>query len=186
MFKTAMGLIGILLAGASACRNLNVPTVEEQARAELIDSENQIVGTVTLTQTSEGVNIVLSLVNLPPGEHALHIHENGQCTPPDFESAGGHLALPGQKHGFAVEGGPHLGDMRNLMVSDDGTAEIQRTVDGATLGEGERSLMNRAIVIHAEPDDYETQPSGAAGARITCGVITPGSGGVGYPKHPLP
>ncbi len=172
MSKTAIALILALPVCLCSCRNLNVPEAAPTARAEIVHSNGGIVGAATLSETTEGVSINLSVVNLPPGEHGFHIHENGECVPPGFETAGGHLALPGQKHGFEVEGGPHLGDLRNLEIPENGKATVQRTVEGANLsGQGSRSLLDRAIVIHARPDDYESQPSGAAGARIACGVI---------------
>jgi Cu-Zn family superoxide dismutase len=161
-----------LFAGLSACRDLNVP---DYAHAEIINSEGAAVGTATLFETGEGVNISLKVMNLPPGNHGFHIHENGECIPPDFKSAGGHFALPAERHGFESVGEPHLGDMLNLQIADDGSAEIQRLLSGATLGDGMYSLLDKAIVIHAEPDDNQSQPSGNTGSRIACGVIRPSS-----------
>ena len=172
--KIAVTLSIALIATLMACGRLNTPTQPGEARADLIGPEGQLVGTATLSETDEGVKLELDLVNMPPGEHGFHIHETGECAPPDFQSAGGHLALAGQSHGFDTGKGPHLGDLPNLTVAASGSAEIHQTVDGATLGGGDRSLMNRAIVIHAKPDDYKSQPSGAAGARIACGVIEAG------------
>ncbi len=175
-----------LIATTIGCGNADLVEAPRQARADLINSKGETVGSAVLTEMKNGVDLSLTLSDLPPGEHGLHIHENGKCTPPDFQSAGGHLALPGQQHGFDVEGGPHLGDLRNVTVPASGTVKVDRTVDGANLGQGgDRSLLDRSIVIHAGPDDYTSQPSGDSGPRIACGVIQAGIAPVEYPVTPI-
>ena len=153
------------------CENVDLPTPPGAAQAQLVNPEGEKAGTATLTETDNGVDVELQISNLEPGNHGLHIHEVGSCQTPDFESAGGHMNPTGAQHGFEAPAGPHMGDLCNLPVNECGEAETNRTIDNATLGSGERSLLGKASVIHAEPDDYESQPAGDAGARVACGVI---------------
>lgn len=146
----------------------------ETARADMRDAEGNSVGLILLSQTDDGVTLSGSLTGLPPGEHGFHIHETALCDPPSFESAGGHFAPAARQHGFDHPEGPHAGDLRNLVVLEDGTATVNATDSLVTLREGENALLDgdgSALVIHAEPDDYRSQPSGASGNRIACGVI---------------
>jgi Cu-Zn family superoxide dismutase len=104
----------------------------------------------------------------------MHIHENGACTPPDFESAGGHFNPTSKQHGVLNPQGPHAGDLPNLLVEADGSADTTFAIPASLLAEGPGSMIGtpkRAIVIHAEPDDLKTDPSGESGSRIVCGVI---------------
>jgi Cu-Zn family superoxide dismutase len=106
----------------------------------------------------------------------MHLHERGVCNPPNFADAGAHLNPLGKLHGVENPAGPHLGDLGNLVVNADGTAEFTERLARATLGKGEGSLLagtGSALVIHAAPDDRRTDPSGNSGARIACGVLGP-------------
>jgi Cu-Zn family superoxide dismutase len=111
---------------------------------------------------------------MPPGIHALHIHSAGTCEKPDFKSAKGHFNPYGRKHGLKNPDGPHAGDLLNITIGSDGTGAIIVTAPLATLGDGDNSLFwqgGTAIMLHEGPDDYMTDPAGAAGPRIACGVI---------------
>jgi Cu-Zn family superoxide dismutase len=146
----------------------------DSARANMVDTRGVGIGAVILTVEGEGVTLRGALIGLPPGEHGFHIHQTGSCEPPAFESAGDHLGAGEAAHGFDAPGGPHAGDLRNLTVADDSTATVDQATDGVTLSDGGVELLDddgAAIVIHAQPDDYATQPSGASGDRIACGVI---------------
>jgi Cu-Zn family superoxide dismutase len=144
------------------------------ARAELKNGEGKAIGRLTLEQTPNGVLLRGSLEGLPPGEHAMHIHEVGKCEAPDFTSAGGHFAPGHGAHGFKSAKGPHAGDLPNVHVPGSGRLEVDVFVPRVSLDGGTANLLDgdgAAIVIHARADDYRTDPAGDAGDRIACGEI---------------
>jgi superoxide dismutase, Cu-Zn family len=146
----------------------------QDANAPLINSEGKEIGNAALFEVAQGVRILIEATDLPPGVHAFHIHETGQCEPPDFESAGGHYNPAAKQHGWDNPAGHHAGDFPNVHVGDDGTLAGEYFTSAVTLGDGETTLFDddgSAIVLHADADDYQTDPAGDAGARIACGVI---------------
>lgn len=140
------------------------------AAAEMKDAEGRTVGTVELSQLPSGVLLHAKFEGLMPGTHAFHVHAVGKCEPP-FTSAGGHYNPDGAKHGLLAEDGPHAGDMPNIHVPESGTLEIEVFNSRLALDDALFDGDGAAIVIHEGPDDYKTDPAGAAGPRIACGVI---------------
>lgn len=143
--------------------------------ATLHDAGGGDVGTVSVaaSTTTSGVAIELDLKGLPPGEHAVHLHEVARCDGPSFESAGAHLNLAGRQHGLENPLGSHTGDLNNITVGPDGTAKATLLNPQVTLGSGAGSLgaIGASLVIHAQPDDMRTDPAGNSGDRIACAVI---------------
>ena len=143
------------------------------ATAEIMGSNGEAMGVVTLTQGPQGVLVSADLQGLPPGGHGFHIHAIGACSP-DFSAAGGHFGPGEESHGFMHSTDMHAGDLPNVYANADGTARADAFTADVTLAAGDvRSLFDSdgsAIVIHEKPDDYG-EDSGVAGARIACGVI---------------
>ena len=146
---------------------------DQAAKASFVGGDGSAKGSATLTPTPAGVLIGLDLSGLPPASWvAFHVHETGTCDPATgHESAGGHFNPGGKKHGFNVADGPHAGDMPNQYVGGDGTLHAQVLNSAVTLDDSATGIKGRALMIHAKPDDYASQPSGAAGERLACGVI---------------
>ena len=143
----------------------------------IIDTSGKSIGTATFTQRKGGVEIMVKVSGLPPGKHGMHIHENGKCETPGFATAGSHYNPTGKHHGASPPQGKHIGDLPNLDVKEDGTAKSTSIAKGATLGKGATSLLKEggtALVIHAQPDDEKTDPTGNSGDRIACGVVGAG------------
>lgn len=143
--------------------------------AALKNSNGEKVGTAVLSNTPDGVRVQLNVSNLPAGTHGFHIHEVGKCLAPNFKSAGGHFNPTDAAHGREHSNGAHAGDLPNLQVGEKGSIEKTIIAKQVTLEKGEiHSLLDKdgsALVIHETEDDGKSQPSGAAGKRIVCGVI---------------
>lgn len=147
---------------------------EPMATASLFDTSGTRVGLATFSEVDGKAQMGISVSGLSPGQHGMHIHENGACTPPAFESAGGHFNPASKQHGLLNPEGPHAGDLPNLVVEADGSADTTFTVPASLLAQGSGSMIGaqkRAFVIHADPDDQATDPSGNSGPRVVCGVI---------------
>ena len=145
------------------------------ATSELRSVSGQPVATATLTQVGDVVRIVLEAQGLPPGVKAVHIHEVGACEGPTFTSAGGHFNPLGKHHGLLNPQGAHAGDLSNITIGPDGKGSMETSNQQVTLGAGATSLFDAngsALVIHAAPDDFRTDPTGNSGARIACGAIS--------------
>lgn len=162
--------------GSQSADPAQAPAVPvEYAEAEILPTEGHTTGgLIKFTRTEEGVRIEGTVTGLEPGDHGFHIHEKGDCSAPDASSAGGHFNPAGNPHG--APGDPpnqhHLGDFGNITAGGNGEAEVNMT-DPELRMSGPASIIGRAVVVHADPDDLKSQPSGNAGARIGCGVISP-------------
>lgn len=147
-----------------------------RAQAGLRDAKGETVGLAEFFEQRQAVRIDLKVLKLAPGKHGIHVHAVGKCDAPDFMTAGGHFNPANKKHGLKSAEGPHAGDLVNLVVGSDGTA--QTTFFNVNISLAPGSSLNllkeggTAIVIHGDPDDETTDPSGNSGARIACGVIT--------------
>jgi superoxide dismutase, Cu-Zn family len=172
-FALAAALVALPAALAAQEQEATQVPEPDQGVANFIDAEGNEVGAANLTDgPGGGVLIGIQIEGLPAEQWvAFHVHENGECDPEGgFESAGGHYNPDDSQHGYLVEGGPHAGDMPNQYVPADGPVRSQVFNPNVTLG-GDAGIRGRALMIHAQPDDYESQPSGAAGDRLACAVI---------------
>jgi Cu-Zn family superoxide dismutase len=132
---------------------------------------NQVAGTVTFTRESNGVRVSADLTGLTPGDHGIHVHENGDCSSVDAMSAGGHFNPGAMTHGGPESAQHHAGDLGNITADSTGHARLDRVFDGISL-DGDHSIVGRALVVHSGQDDFATQPSGNSGTRVACGVIS--------------
>ena len=173
MRLAAIAAAVLVAGGCNPFRTSNIEAVPvESVRSILRNASNQTVGEATLRQTPHGVLIVLELTSAPPGTHAFHIHETGQCAP-DFDAAGGHFNPGGREHGYLNEAGHHVGDLPNLNIPETGRQRFDTFIPNLRLI-GEGGLLDSdssALMIHAFADDYRTDPTGGAGERIICGVV---------------
>ncbi len=136
-------------------------------------SGHEARGWVELHRRRHGVEVVARVQGLAPGHHGFHVHERGDCSATDASSAGGHFAPRGMPHGGPQDERRHVGDLGNIVADASGAATLRR-VDEYLALEGPRSVLGRAVVVHAGRDDLESEPSGNAGARVACGVIKAG------------
>ena len=144
---------------------------------QLKDAKGTSVGTAVVSEVKggSGVTIKLNLMNLPPGDHALHIHQNAKCEAPGFTTAGGHFNPDKKQHGMDNPAGHHAGDMPNFTVDAKGKAKTTVPDSSVNMGDGDHSVFangGTALMIHAKADDMKTDPTGNAGDRIACGTIT--------------
>lgn len=144
----------------------------ESAAAALSPTQgNAVKGTVMFHADGDGVLVHARIAGLKPnGEHGFHVHEKGDCSSPDGNSAGGHFNPAGTPHG-PPDGQRHAGDLPSLKADSNGVADMKFKVAGLTVGSGPADVLGRAVIVHANPDDYRTQPTGNSGARLACGVV---------------
>lgn len=147
------------------------PAPQADAVAVLVPTAGSTTtGTVIFAKTGQGLRVVATLSGLSPGPHGFHIHQFGDCRAPDAASAGGHFNPGKTAHGAPDAEIRHVGDLGNIVADDSGVAKMDAVITGLQL-KGPDAIIGRSVIVHADPDDLKTQPTGAAGARLACGVI---------------
>ena len=165
----------IAFAGTAAARAQDAKPVKE-IKTTLTNSQGQPAGTAIFKTVKKGVEVKVTLENIPFGDHGVHIHQNASCEGPDFKSAGGHFNPDGKQHGFQNPMGHHAGDTpSNITVGEDHRGSAKWLLTAVTLEPGvPNSLLSNggtSIIVHEHADDMKTDPSGSSGNRIACGVI---------------
>ncbi|WP_202389212.1 superoxide dismutase family protein [Qipengyuania oceanensis] len=165
--------IGASFATIAACSTIEQLPEQRLASANLYSSAGLPIGTAQVLTRSNAVYLTVAATGLEPGEHGFHLHTTGTCTAPDFKSAGGHLNPLGKQHGSLNPDGKHVGDLANLAVGASRSASRTYELTGspAQIAEWLFDADGTAVVIHAGPDDYRTDPAGDAGSRVACGVL---------------
>lgn len=173
-------IVGLLAAGmllgAVALAHTHTTMAGESAGAAIAviapASGQHVHGVVRLTRVSDGVRITAHLQGLQPNsQHGFHIHQYGDCSAPDYSSAGGHYNPGHHRHGASNSSAHHAGDLGNIRADAEGDINVSKTVDYITIAGDKAPVLGRSVIVHAKADDLESQPSGAAGSRIGCGVI---------------
>ena len=131
---------------------------------------NSVRGAIRLMGMGNGVHFTGTVTGLTPGKHGFHVHENGDCSAPDGSSAGGHFNPSKKAHGSPDAAEHHAGDLGNIEADAGGSASVDIHANGVMLGTGATSVLGRAIIVHASPDDF-SQPTGNAAGRLACGII---------------
>lgn len=180
MKQMLIGASALAALGVAGCAALDpVAPVAPVAPAytattDLRSAAGLDMGTATATQVGNDIRVRIEGENLPPGAHGAHVHMTGVCTPPGFESAGGHWNPTNQDHGKDNPAGMHKGDLPNLLVGTDGRGTLEYVIPNAWVAGAGTAMLDSdgaALVIHATADDYRTDPSGNSGARIACGAF---------------
>jgi len=166
----ATAAVAVLVACATA------PVEPLRATAQLQPTKgSKTFGEATFEEAGGKVHVVIYVQGLKPGqEHGLHIHEVGDCSSGDGMSTKGHFNPFGKPHARHDSGERHAGDLPSLKAGKDGRAKVDVKLDVISVAAGPASIVGRGLIVHADPDDFKTQPTGNAGARIACGVIRPG------------
>ena len=168
--RVPLGILFSTLLLASCATAPGKPSVT--AMTELNPTQgNSVSGTVKFSAAGDRVRVEAEINGLKPGQHGFHIHDKGDCSAPDGTSAGGHFNPKGKPHNSHVGSERHGGDLGNLMADSNGKATLSLEVSDVSIGTGADGIVGRSVIVHADPDDYKTQPSGNSGKRIACGVI---------------
>jgi superoxide dismutase, Cu-Zn family len=170
--KVTMPLLVVVFAGLlTGCATMGGG--EPRATAQLQPTRgNNVTGTATFTQKGDRVVVTANVSGLKPNqEHGFHVHEKGDCSSGDGMSASGHFNPKGSPHGHPSSQVHHAGDMPNLKADAYGNANMTAELNMVTVSEGPTSVVGRGLIVHAQPDDYKSQPVGNAGARMACAVI---------------
>ncbi|MGB5160956.1 MAG: superoxide dismutase family protein [Thermoanaerobaculia bacterium] len=183
-------LVLILLVSVTACgprADSPAPEASSEPAAQVVEvveealvavavltprAGTEVAGTVTFTQTGEGVVVAAHVSGVAPGLHGIHLHEKGDCSAEDFTSTGGHFNPTEDPHGGPNDSIRHAGDFGNIEVGADGSGHLELLTDMLTVEPtAETTVIGRAVILHEGEDDLESQPTGAAGARLACGTV---------------
>jgi superoxide dismutase, Cu-Zn family len=169
--KLLIAFIGA--AALAGCQSYSTPSPDNRARADLdARSGSRVAGHVDFAERADKVLVTVKVSGLAPNSrHGFHIHEKGDCSAADASTAGGHFNPDQNPHGHPEQAKRHAGAMINLVTDSKGESTASFEVDMIRLDDGKYGILNRALIIHANPDDYVSQPVGNAGGRIACGVI---------------
>ncbi len=173
-FAASLGFVCSCTASSQHQHGSSASPAAASATAEVKGKEGSIVsGKVTFKETAAGVAVVADFTGIPAGQsmRGFHVHEVGDCTPPDFTSAGSHFNPTGAPHGARSAAEHHAGDFGNIEVKADGSAHLELTSTSITVAPGPKSVVGRAVILHEKADDLLTQPTGNAGGRVACGVV---------------
>ena len=187
MKRMSMGVMlaaGVLVAGGCAKKEEAAPPAEPEAPAVVVETPvlvakavlaaregGTVAGEVTFTESGGEVAIAAHITGAPAGSHGFHLHEFGDCSAADFKSAGGHFNPTDMPHAGPADAERHAGDLGNVVVADDGTAHHELSSSMITVAAGPSSVVGRGVILHEDEDDLVSQPTGAAGARLACGVV---------------
>ena len=164
------GVVAVALA-AAGCASLAPPAPTATAFLEPTKGSNARC-TVTFQERGGKVLVIASVTGLKPNqEHGFHVHEKGDCSSGDGMSTGGHFNPLGKQHAHHATAERHAGDLPALKADASGIATLREEIDVITVSDGPTRVVGRGMIVHAQPDDYKTQPTGNAGARIACAVI---------------
>jgi superoxide dismutase, Cu-Zn family len=165
-------LIGVVVAGVVVAGCAGMPGSGPSATAVLEATKgNTASGTVKFVQKGDKVAVTASVSGLAPGGHGFHIHEKGDCSSGDGVSAGGHFNPQAKPHAQPTTADRHAGDMPMLVADASGNATLTVELDVIAIGTGATDIVGRGVIVHKDPDDFKTQPTGNSGARVACGVI---------------
>jgi len=173
-FALVVGLLQCLIVGAGRAQmhheEMHSKPVTKAIAVVSPTKDQKAFGIVTFAVVEGGVRVIGEFSGLTPGKHGFHIHEFGDCSAPDAGSAGGHYNPTEMPHSMPASSKRHVGDMGNIEAGKDGTAHFDY-VDTMISLTGEHSVIGRGVIVHEKEDDLATQPTGAAGGRVACGVI---------------
>jgi Cu-Zn family superoxide dismutase len=165
----------LLLAAAGCATTNDAPAGNgDVATAAIHDASGRTVANARLEQAGAAIRVHVESAGLAAGNYGTHVHAVGLCEPPGFTTAGAHWNPTGRQHGSENPQGAHLGDLPNLVVDASGRGSVDFSISSASIASGSDALLDAdgaAIVIHAQADDYRTDPSGNSGARIACGIL---------------
>jgi len=162
--------IALVVGVLTVCSALQAYAQSAVARLEATKG-NATSGTVTFTQKGDKVVVEAKVSGLTPGGHGFHIHEKGDCSSGDGMSAGGHFNPTAKPHGNPAAADHHIGDIPMLVADASGNATLSIELGGMAVGSGATDVVGKAVIVHKDPDDYTTQPTGNSGARVACGLI---------------